>query len=104
MRRRALTLLLAGLGLAGLVVGCGSTSTGEDAKTAWIPGLEGVKSGEIEAALSLRGPEAGDQVYMRVLGSFLGAGEGRLPRVDGGVEASGQWSGGKVDFYTALIN
>ncbi|HWN73730.1 MAG TPA: hypothetical protein VNN15_07990 [Solirubrobacterales bacterium] len=103
MRRWALTLLLAGLGLAGLIAGCGSTSSGEDANAGWIPGLEGVKSGEIEAALSLRGPGEGDQLYMRVLAMFLGAGEGNLPRVDGSAEATGQVGGEKVDFYTALI-
>jgi len=107
MRRWALTLLLAGLGLAGLIAGCGGTYTGEDAEAAreaaWIPGLEGVKSGEIEAALSLRGPGAGDQIYMRVLGMFLGAGDGGLPRVDESAEASGQMGGEKIDFYTALI-
>lgn len=98
MKRWALTLLL-----AGLVAGCGSTSSGEDANAGWIPGLEGVKSGEIEASLSMHSLSGGNQLYMRLLGSFLGAGEGELPRVDGGAEASGQWNGKKVDFYTALI-
>jgi hypothetical protein len=101
MRRRALTLLLAGLGLAGLLVGCGGTSTGESAGAGGIPGLEGVKSGEIEAALSLHSSR--DQLYMRILGMFLGAEEGKLPRVDGAAEASGQVNGKKVEFSTALI-
>lgn len=103
MKRWALTLLLAGLGLAGLVAGCGSASPGEDAKADWIPGLKGVKSGEIEAAISVHGPGVGGQLYMRVLGMFLGAGEGKLPRVDVAAEATGRWKGEKVDFYTALI-
>jgi len=107
MNRRVLTLLLAGLGLAGLLVGCGGTSGEGNADTAreaaWIPGLEGVKSGEIEAAISMHGPGAGGQLYMRVLGMFLGAGEGKLPRVDTAAEATGGWKGKKVDFYTALI-
>jgi hypothetical protein len=104
MRRRALTLLLAGLGLAGLVAGCGSASTGGSAKVAWIPGLEGVKSGEVEALINMRSSGGGgNQLYMRLLGSFLGAGQGKLPRVDGGAEATGQWNGEAVDFYTALI-
>jgi len=103
MKRWTLTLLVAGLGLAGLLAGCGSTSSGGDASAGWIPGLEGVKSGEVEAFLSVHGSSGDNQLYMRLLGSFLGAGEGKLPRVDGNVEATGQMNGEKVDFYTALI-
>jgi hypothetical protein len=106
--RRALALLVAGIGLLGLLGGCGSASGGEEAKAAseagGIPGLPGVKSGEIEAALSMRGPGAGDHLYMRILGPFLGATEGSIPSVDLAIEANGQMSGKKVDFYTALIN
>lgn len=107
MRRRTLTLLVAGLGVVALLTGCGSTSNGDDAKAVseagWIPGLEGVKSGEIEAFLAMRSSSGSDQLYMRVLGMFLGAGEDKLPRVDGGAEAIGQWNGEKVHFSTSLI-
>ncbi|MGN6558329.1 MAG: hypothetical protein ACTHLH_10010 [Solirubrobacterales bacterium] len=100
-------LLIAGLGLVALLGGCGSASDGEGAKAAseagWVPGLEGVKSGEIEASLTMHSSSGGNQLYARLLGSFLGAGEGKLPRVDGGVEANGQMNGEKIDFYTALI-
>jgi hypothetical protein len=106
--RGVLTLLFASLVMVGLLSACGSAPDGEDAKASqeasWIPGLEGVKSGEIEAALSMRGPGQGDQLYMRVLGSFLGAGGGKVPKVDVAVEATGQINGEKVDFFTALIN
>lgn len=105
--RRVLLLLLAGLSLLGLFMGCGSTADGGDANAAregdWIPGLKGVESGEIEAALSISGTREGDQLYMRLLGMFLGAGEGKAPRVDGIVEATGQMDGEKVDGSVSLI-
>ncbi|MGN6586840.1 MAG: hypothetical protein ACTHKT_05125 [Solirubrobacterales bacterium] len=96
-----LVVLLAGINVSA----CGSASDEANAasEAGWIPGLEGVKSGEIEASFTMNNSSGDSQIYMRLLGSFLGAGEGKLPRVDVGVEATGQVNGEKVDFYTALI-
>ncbi len=106
MRRWALTLLIAGLGLAGLVAGCGGASSGEDATSAseagWVPGLEGVKSGEIEAQLLLHGPAVDGRLFWRFIGTFLGAEEGKLPRVNAVAEAVGKTHGEKTDFLIAL--
>ncbi|MGN6586841.1 MAG: hypothetical protein ACTHKT_05130 [Solirubrobacterales bacterium] len=102
MKRWALTLLVAGLGLAGLVAGCGSTSGGGDTGATWIPGMEGAKSGEIEAQLLLHGPAVDGRLFWRLLGKFLGAGEGKLPQIEMVAEAIGKTHGAKTDFLTAL--
>ncbi|MGN6558330.1 MAG: hypothetical protein ACTHLH_10015 [Solirubrobacterales bacterium] len=97
----AVLLAMAGVSACGSTPQEGSASGANEA--GWIPGLEGVKSGEVEASLSVNDPGGQGQLYVRLVGTFLGAGEGEVPRVDMGAEARGQMHGEDINASTALI-
>jgi len=65
-------------------------------------GYEGVKSGELEIALEIDDHVAGEEINMRILGIFLGAGEDELPQLDMAVEAHGPLNGEEIDFEGGL--
>lgn len=68
-----------------------------------VPGLQNVESGELEVLLNVAGSREHD-LYMRVLGTFLGVGSETLPQVDFGAEVSGELRDNPVDISTALIS
>lgn len=107
--RRASSLIVGGLLFAVAIAACGREATTEPgASTAAprnpaLPGLERVKSGELETILSFDGRGLRRDLYMRVLGPFIGAGAGAIPQVDLAVEARGDMGNQPIDLNTALI-
>lgn len=80
-------------------------------ETATAGGFEGrlerasfaeAKSGELEIALEIDDHVAGEEINMRILGIFLGAGEDQLPQFDMAVEAHGPLNGEEIDFDGGL--
>jgi len=68
-----------------------------------IPLFKGVKSGELEVALTSYGGKGHDNLLVSLVGFFVGASGGAVPEVDFGAQATGGWRGEPVDFETALI-
>jgi hypothetical protein len=64
--------------------------------------FDGVHSGELEIALEIDNQGKEEEVNMRILGSFLGAGEEDLPQLDMAIESNGTLAGRKVDFNGGL--
>jgi len=103
--RRAGALIVA-LMVAGAIVGCGS-SGGDTVEElpASPPGkaeaanFNGVHSGEIELALEIdRYKKKPEEINMRILGSFMKAGEEALPQLDLAIESNGDLAGKNVEF------
>lgn len=67
--------------------------------------FEGVHSAEVEIGLEIDRYKPGkpEEVNMRILGSFLGAGEGSLPEFDMAIESKGPVSGRNVEFGGGLL-
>lgn len=102
--------------LLAVVVGleaCG----GEDREATTIPaaatpqelaasaGFDGVESGELEIALEIdryRKPQP-EEINMRILGNFMGAGDEDLPEFDFGIESHGPLAGHEVDFNSGFV-
>ncbi len=98
--------------IASVVVTVTLTACGLDAEderrskpqgTVGLPGLEGVRSGEVEATLNVYGPARKEALRLRVGGTFLKAGQGTVPLIDMIAEADGESQGEEVDFMTALL-
>jgi hypothetical protein len=64
--------------------------------------FDGVKSGELELALEIDSQGKEEEVNMRILGAFMGAGEEELPELDMAVEAHGALDGEMIDFDGGL--
>lgn len=104
----ALFAVLAALGLA--VAACGDEGGGGEGATASgsfegrleQADFEGMKSGELEIALEIEDYVAAEEINMRVLGIFLGAGEDRMPQFDMAVEAHGPLNEEQIDFDGGL--
>lgn len=95
-------------------VGSGCGSGGSEATSAGLPAspagkaeatnFDGVHSGEIELAFEVdRYKKHPEEINMRILGSFMKAGEGGLPEVDLAIESKGELAGHNVDFLSGPL-
>jgi hypothetical protein len=106
-------LVLAALAAAAvLLTGCGSGDegsgdglTGNPRERAESVGFDGVHSGELEISLAIDRYKPGnpESVNMRILGTFLGAGQRDLPLFDMAVESNGSLDGREVDSFGGLL-
>ena len=107
--KRALLILPALVALA--AVGCG----GSDGSSETVPntpqgaaesaGFQGVHSGELEVAFEIdryKKPNP-EEINMRILGTFMGAGEGSLPQLDMAIESRGDLDGRTVEFLSGPL-
>lgn len=100
--RLALVVLVGLLALAGCGSGGGpATNRSSPQGEAENAGFSGVKSGELEVALEIdryKKPQP-EEINMRILGNFMGAGEGEIPKVDLAIESNGDLDGRSVEFF-----
>ncbi len=90
------------------IAGCGGGSGGGEtvaelpaspAGKAEVANFDGVHSGEIELAFEVdRYKKHPEEINMRILGNFMGAGEEALPQVDLAIESNGDLAGHNVEF------
>ena len=104
-------LLVAAMLCMGVVAGCGGGGgTTSEALPASPSGkadaasFDGVHSGEIELALEIdRYKKHTEEINMRILGSFIKAGEEALPQVDLAIESNGDLAGHNVAFLSGPL-
>jgi hypothetical protein len=66
--------------------------------------FNGVHSGEIELALEIdRYKKKPEEINMRILGTFMKAGEEALPQIDLAIESNGDLAGHKVEFLSGPL-
>jgi hypothetical protein len=107
--RKCAAVLLVALLSVGLAA-CGSGGDGaqtlpEDPQgMTEVAGFHGVKSGELEVALEIDRYKPGkpEEVNMRIIGNFTGAGGDELPQISMGIESRGPLGGREIDFSGAL--
>jgi hypothetical protein len=99
-----LILVLLALGLSACGGGGGDeTTTAGPQGIAESAGFQGVHSGELEIAFEVdRYKKHPEEINMRILGNFMGAGEGQLPQLDMAIESHGPLSGRDVEFSGGL--
>jgi len=99
--------VLAALLAAVVIAGCGGSGGGDTveglpaqpAGKAEAASFDGVHSGEIELALEIdRYKKKPEEINMRILGTFMGAGEEALPQMDLAIESNGDLAGQNVAF------
>jgi hypothetical protein len=101
------TLLLVMAFAIAAIAGCGGSGSGGET-TAGLPAspagkaeaanFAGVHSGEIELAFEVdRYKKHPEEVNMRILGNFIGAGEEPLPQVDLAIESNGELAGKNIE-------
>lgn len=113
MRARRAGALMAAMAVisAAAIGGCGS---GGGETTAGLPAspagkaeaanFDGVHSGEIELALEIdRYKKKPEEINMRVLGTFMKAGEESLPQIDLAIESRGDLAGRNVAFLSGPL-
>jgi hypothetical protein len=107
--KQALLVLVALLAIAGCGGGGGNDSSSANSGTPQGEvegaGFGGVKSGEIEIALEIdryKKPQP-EEVNMRILGNFKGAGEGEIPELDLAIESNGNLAGRNVEFLSGPL-
>ncbi len=97
----AFVLLSLGLAACGGGANEGTPTLPEDPQgMAEAAGFHGIKSGELEIALEIDRYKSGapEEVNMRILGSFMGAGEEHLPQMDVAIESHGPLGGREINF------
>jgi hypothetical protein len=95
------------------LAGCGGGGDGGEtseelpaspAGKAEAAGFDGVHSGEIELALEIdRYKKKPEEINMRILGNFMGAGEEALPQLDLAIESNGDLAGHDVAFLSGPL-
>jgi hypothetical protein len=69
-----------------------------------VANFDGVNSGEIELALEItRYKKKPEEINIRILGSFLKAGEEALPQLDLAIESNGKLAGKNVEFLSGPL-
>jgi hypothetical protein len=112
VRAGTLLALMAAI-VAVFSTGCGSRGGGE-ATSAGLPAsppakaeaanFNGIHSGEIELALEIdRYKKRPEEINMRILGTFIRAGEEGLPEVDLAIESNGELAGHNVEFLSGPL-
>lgn len=104
-------LLLVSILATGAIAGCGSggggTSEGLPASPAGkaeAANFHGVHSGEVELAFEVdRYKKHPEEINMRILGSFMKAGEEGLPQFDLAIESKGDLAGHNVEFLSGPL-
>jgi hypothetical protein len=99
--------------VSGAIAGCGASGGGDTSEglpespagKAEAANFDGVHSGEIELALEIdrnnkKNPE---EINMRILGDFLGAGEAALPQLDLAIESNGSLAHHNVEFLSGPL-
>lgn len=105
------TLVLAALLAAVAIAGCGGSGGDtveglplQPAGKAEAANFDGVHSGEIELALEIdRYKKKLEEINMRILGNFMGAGEEALPQIDLAIESNGDLAGHDVAFLSSPV-
>ncbi|MGN6558860.1 MAG: hypothetical protein ACTHLH_12755 [Solirubrobacterales bacterium] len=69
-----------------------------------VAGFQGVRSGELEVAFEIDRymPGRPEEVNMRIVGNFMGMGEGKMPQMDMGIESRGPLGGREIEFSGGL--
>jgi len=110
--RSAGALVLMALLAAVAIAGCGGSGGGDTveelpaqpAGKAEAANFDGVHSGEVELALEIdRYKKKPEEINMRILGSFMGAGEEALPQMDLAIESNGDLAGHNVAFLSGPL-
>jgi hypothetical protein len=105
-------LSIVALVVAAVAVGCGSGGSAETvdlasatpAGKAEASNFDGVHSGEIELAFEVdRYKKKPEEINMRILGSFMKAGEETLPQMDLAIESNGELDGQNVEFLSGPL-
>lgn len=110
---RGIAVLLLLLSVAAGLGACGGAGAEETAdlsaatprELAESANFRGVHSGEVEIQLEIDRYKPGkpEEINMRILGNFLGAGEAGLPEFDVAIESKGPISERNVDFGGGLL-
>lgn len=114
-RRAGALEFVAALMVAVAIAGCGSSGSGGDtveglpaqpAGKVEAASFDGVHSGEIELALEIdrykkKPDEKPEEINMRILGNFIGAGEEALPQMNLAIESNGGLAGKNVEFFAS---
>ena len=112
VRRVGALVFMAALVVVGAIAGCGGGGGGDTveelpaspAAKAEVANFDGVHSGEIELALEIdRYKKKPEEINMRILGNFMGAGEEGLPQVDLAIESNGDLAGNNVEFLSGPL-
>jgi len=111
---RGLVVFALFLSVAAALGACGGGGGGEEStvsaaaspqELAEFAGFHGVESGELEVALEIdryKKPRP-EEINMRILGSFMGAGEENPPPLDMAIESRGDLGGRSVDFLSGPL-
>jgi hypothetical protein len=115
-RRAGALLIIMAMVAAVVAVGCGSGSGSGDGggTNAGLPAspsgkaeaanFDSVHSGEIELALEIdRYKKKPEEINMRILGTFMKAGEERLPQFNLAIESNGDLAGRNVEFLSGPL-